>query len=192
MKTDDRRALRLGALAVGAALLALRAAPAIAGAVVGLRDRVRIESALLSKARFEIATEPSLRDSAVAGRQDLEALAGVILSGRSDAEVWPDLNGRISLAARKNAATVRQSRSLGDTVEIGLLRRVTAEVELESDLRGIVATMRDLERDTIALLIVEAEIVAADPRTPASSPEIVRARLRIQSWFATERTSAGR
>ena len=193
MTPRDRRAVTLGLALVGLGVLALRVVPYGATQVQALRDRVMDDAATLATARRQVAGAAGLEDSARLLRKRLDGLASALLSGRDGAEAWIDLSGRIGRAASRHGVTLIQAAPQPDTGKVGLLRRLTATAQIQSDLRGILAMVAELERDTVVLLVSELRISAADPRALATVPEILQAELYLRSWFlprASDRASS--
>jgi len=191
MTARDRRALFVGGGVVLAAFLLLRVLPwtlrSALAAEVGLRQR----SALLARARADLAEAGGLRDSAVALGQALVGLAPKILSGNSPAEAVADLSGRVNLAASRNQAKLERVDPLTDSAVAGRLHRVALRAAFECDIRGLVGTLQVLTSGKAALAVRELRVTAVDASAADRSPEVLRVEMTVAGWFLEGRDAGG-
>ena len=191
MTARDRRALFVGGGVVLAAFLLLRVLPwtlrSVLAAEVGLRQR----SALLARARADLAEAGGLRDSAVALGQALVGLAPKILSGNSPAEAVADLSGRVNLAASRNQAKLERVDPLTDSAVAGRLHRVALRAAFECDIRGLVGTLQVLTSGKAALAVRELRVTAVDASAADRSPEVLRVEMTVAGWFLEGRDAGG-
>lgn len=183
MLPRDRRALASGAGGIALAILAFRVMPWAAHSAVGERDRLLTSRALLEQAQSDLRDAARFQDSAITVRRRLDSLAPMILSGESDAEAWSDLEGLLRLVAGRNGAALQSSSRLPDSVQAGLLRRVSGRAQLESDLRGVLAALVAIERNPVALRVSEVRLEATSPDSPPGAPEVLRAEFVVDGWF---------
>ena len=185
MSPRDQRALRMGIAAVALALLSLRVVPWAVRSASAERDRLHAGRALLLQARGELRAAARFQDSAAAIRQALDSIAAQVLSGGNEAEAWSDFENRVSLAATRNGAALKRSTRLPDSARSGLLKRITGRAELESDLPGILAALKAIERDPVVLRVGELRVEAVNPASQRG-PEVLRAALVVEGWFLLE------
>jgi hypothetical protein len=183
----DLRALAAGAGVVALALLVFRVVPRTIGTTIRLRERAQAKAILLVEARTSLTQEPRLEDSAATLRTRLDGLATAVLSGRSESEAWGSLSGRLNLAGSHHGAVVREAVLVTDSTAVERLHRVSGRVSLESDLRGLVATLRALEGDSVALEVSALRVVAPDPTSSPRTPELLRVELTVRGWFLANR-----
>jgi len=194
MNSRDRRALVLGALAVGCAVLTLRVLP------WGVRSAVRADAVLheratlLARTREEMASLPQLRDSAGVLSQALIALAPQLLSGSTAAEASADLSGRMNLAASHAPARVERLDPLPDSSSQGRLGRVRVHAALETDVRGLVAVLRAIDAGPEVLQLDELHVEAPQSAGagPDRGPEILKIEVTVSGWFIRSREPGAR
>lgn len=187
MKPRDRRALMLGTVAIGAAVLLLRVLPwtvrrASSGYAV-LRER----SALLARTRDEMGSLPALRDSAATLSQALVALAPQLLSGSSAAEAGADLSARMNLAASRAPARVERMDPLPDSSAEGRLGRVRVHAVLESDVRGLVALLKAIDAGEEVVKLDELHVEAPQALTAERGSEILKIEVTVSGWYIKTR-----
>jgi hypothetical protein len=179
----DRRALRLGATVVLASVVALRVLPWSVQRLRASVREVRERTALLVRAKAELADAVFLQDSASVLTRAVAGLAPKLLSGDTPAEAFADLAGRLNLAASRNQAKLERTDQLPDSEAIGRLRRVRVRASLQSDIRGVTGLLNALERGEAALSVEDLRIVASDPTGNDGVPEILRAEVTVGGWF---------
>ena len=187
MTPRDRRALMLGAAAIGVAVILLRVLPwtvrrAGSGYAV-LRER----SALLARTRDEMASLPLLRDSAAMLSQALVALAPQLLSGSSAVQAAADLSGRMNLAASRAPARVERIDPLPDSAGEGRLGRVRVHAVLESDVRGLVALLKAIDAGEEVVKLDELRVEAPQALTIQRGPEILKIEVTVSGWYIKPR-----
>ncbi len=187
MTARDRRALILGGVVVAAAVLSLRAVPwgvrRAAGSYVVLRER----AGLLARTREEMASLPTLRDSAATLSQALVALAPQVLSGSTAAEAGSALSGRMNLAAARAPARVERLDPMPDSTGNGRLGRVRVRAALETDVRGLVALIRAIDAGDEVLRLEELHVEAPDPAAVNRGPEILKVEVTVSGWYVKPR-----
>lgn len=192
MTARDRRALIIGAVAIGTAVLVLRVLPwglrrASSGYAL-LRER----AALLARTRDEMASLPMLRDSAAVLSQALVGLAPQLLSGSTAAEASADLSGRMNLAAARAPAKVERLDPLPDSAEEGRLGRIRVRAAFEGDVRGLVALLQALDRGDEVLKLDELHVEAPRALTAERGPEILKIEITVSGWYIRPRDTGNR
>ncbi len=178
-----RRTLALGAAVLVCAWLGLRAGPAMVLRVRDAREMLDARRALLQRLQGELSGVDALADTAKQLQADVVALAPRILSGTSPAEAANDLVGRVTHAADRSLVKLTGAEPLTDSAAAGGLRRVGVRASFEGDIRGVVGTLRALERDPGALLLDDLRVLSPDPGADASRPEALRVDLTVRGWY---------
>ena len=189
MTSRDRRALVIGAVVVGAAVLGLRAAPWAVSRTLAARGELRQRVALLARAREELAAAPLLRDSTAVLTRALVALAPQLLSGGSAADANADLAGRVNLAVTRAPAKLERIDVLADSAGAARLARVRVHAALETDMRGLVAFLRTLEGQDAAVVVQELRVVARDPGSADRVPEVLKVEVTVAGWYLKGRAT---
>ena len=192
MTPRDRRALRIGGIAVACAVLGLRVLPLAVRRVADAHAMLRERATLLARTREEMADLPRLRDSAAALSRALLALAPQILSGSSSAEAGADLSGRMNLAASRAPAKVERLDPLPDSSGEGRLGRVRVHAALETDVRGLVALIRALDAGDDVLKLDELRVEALEPGMVQRGPEILKVEITVSGWYIRPRSTEKR
>jgi hypothetical protein len=150
---------------------------------VAATGELRERATLLTHAREELAQAGSLRDSAARITQALVGLAPKLLSGTSAAEAGADLSAQLSLAASRHQAKLEQMDLLPDSTRAGRLARARAHVALVTDIRGLMGFLRAIAAGEAALAVRDLRVVAQDPDSQASVPEILKVEVTVEGWY---------
>lgn len=187
MTPRDRHALLLGGAVVAAAVCFLRVLPWGVKRVVAASVQLGERSRLLEHARADLASAGELRDSTAALTRSLVALAPQLLTGNSAAEATADLSGRLNLAASRSQANLQRLDPVPDSVIAGRLRRLSAHVALECDIRGLAGLLHAVEAGDAALTVLDLQVAAADPASGGSQPEVLKVEITVAGWYVGER-----
>jgi type II secretory pathway component PulM len=183
----DRRALLVGGIAIAGAVLGLRVLPWAVRRVTEAHAVLRERATLLARTREEMASLPTLRDSAAVLSQALVALAPQVLSGSSSAEAGADLSGRMNLAASRAPAKVERLDPLPDSSGDGRLGRVRVHAALETDVRGLIALIRAIDGGDEVLKLDELHVQAPDPGAAQRGPETLKVEITVSGWYIRPR-----
>ena len=192
MTPRDRRALMLGGCAIGAAVIVLRLFPWAVRTESSGYTELRERSALLARTRDEMASLPTLRDSAATLSQALVGLAPQLFSGSSAAEAGADLSARMNLAASRAPARVERIDPLPDSAGEGRLGRVRVHAVLESDVRGLVAVLKAIDAGDEVVRLDELHVEAPGALTAERGPEILKIELTVSGWYIKPRMENGK
>jgi hypothetical protein len=187
MTLRDRRALVVGGLVIAGAVLVLRVVPSGVRKVSSAHSLLHERAALLARTREEMASLPTLRDSAAVLSQALVALAPQVLSGSTAVEASADLAGRINLVATRAPARVERVDPLPDSMATGRLGRVRVHAALETDVRGLIALIRAVDAGDEVLKLEELHVEAPDPGGTARGPEILKIEITVSGWYIKPR-----
>jgi len=187
MTPRDRRALVIGGLVIAGAVLVLRVLPWSVRRVSGAHALLQERAGLLARTREEMASLPTLRDSAAVLSQALIALAPQVLTGSTAVEASADLAGRINLAASRAPARVELVDPLPDSLATGRLGRVRVHAALETDVRGVIALIRAVDAGDEVLKLDELHVEAPDPGGTARGPEILKVEITVSGWYIKPR-----
>ena len=187
MTPRDRRALLVGGIAIGGAVLGLRVLPWTVQRVTAAQAVLRERATLLARTREEMASLPRLRDSANVLSQALLALAPQVLSGSTPAEAGADLSGRMNLAASRAPAKVARLDPLPDSSGAGRLGRVRVHAALETDVRGLIALIRAIDGGDEVLKLDELHVESPEPGTVQRGPEILKVEVTVSGWYIRPR-----
>ncbi|HJS43587.1 MAG TPA: type II secretion system protein GspM [Gemmatimonadales bacterium] len=187
MTSRDRRALMRGVFAIGAAVFLLRAMPWAVRQERSGYAVLRERSALLARARDEMASLSALRDSAATLSQALVALAPRLLSGSSPAEAGADLSGLMNLAASRAPARVERIDPRPDSAGEGRLGRVRVHAVLESDVRGLVALLKSIDASDEVVELDMLHVEAPGALTAERGPEILKIEVTVSGWYIKPR-----
>lgn len=183
MTERDRRALILGGGVVLGAVFLLRVLPWTGRSALAAEAGLRERSALLARARADLADAAVLRDSAVELGQALVGLAPKILSGNTVAEAVSDLSGRINLAVSGHQAKLERVDPVADSTVAGRLHRATLRAAFECDVRGLTGVLQALEFGKTALSVHELRVTAVDAGSLDKNPEVLRVEMTVTGWF---------
>jgi type II secretory pathway component PulM len=189
MTPRDGRALALGGIAIACAVLGLRVLPWGIRRATAARALLRERATLLARTREEMASLPTLRDSAAVLSQALVALAPQVLSGATPADAGADLSGRMNLAASRAPAKVERLDPLPDSSGDGRLGRVRIHAALETDIRGLVALIRAIDVGDEVLTLDELRVEAPEPGTATRGPEILKVEITVSGWYFRPRST---
>jgi hypothetical protein len=189
MTLRDRRALLIGGLAIGVAVLGLRVLPSLIRRSIASYSLLQERATLLARTHEELATLPELRDSTAVLARALIALAPQVLSGSTSAEAGADLSGRINLAASRAPAKVERLEAVPDSSSAGRLGRARVCAAFETDVRGLAAFLRALDGGggDGSLTLEELRIVAPEPGAPDRGPEILKIEVTVSGWYIKAR-----
>jgi len=179
----DRRALITGAAIVLGGWLSLNVVPRGYAEWRGTRERLMVEKRLLADTRQALKELPRLEDSAKALTARVGALAPRILSGSSAPVALNDLSGRLGTLATLCHGRLLRFESSPDTISAGPLRRVTADVSLETDFRGLTEVLERLQRDPLVTVVKRVRVTAGDPLAPAGVVERLDVELTVSAWY---------
>jgi hypothetical protein len=179
----DRRALGAGVLVCVAAALLLRGLPWVVRTALSARERLEARASLLARAEEDLRMIPVLEDSARALRSRLAELAPKILTGGREAEARADLTERLSVAAEAQRVRVARTDAVPDTVHAGQLRRVSIQAELEGDSAGMLGLLSALSRGPALLRVAELRVLAVNPTSPETAPEVLQTELTLRGWY---------
>jgi hypothetical protein len=186
MNARDRRALVVGGLIVGVAVLALRVVPR-AVATLGREWTALEQSArLLAQSRAEVQGAATLDDTAAVLEQEVLALAPAILTGGTEAEAVADLVHRLTVLTQDRSALIERTDHVPDSLRAGALRRVVVRFTLRADSEGLFDLVREIEGGTVVLPIRHLRVLAPEPLAPATMPERLRAELTVQGWYVAQ------
>lgn len=189
MTARDRRALLLGGVAIAGAVLGLRVLPWAVRRATQAHAMLRERTTLLARTREEMASLPTLRDSAAVLSQALVALAPQVLSGSTPAEAGADLSGRMNLAASRAPAKVERLDPLPDSSGGGALGRVRVHAALETDVRGLIALIRAIDAGDEVLKLDELRVEAPEPGNAQRGPEILKVEITVSGWYIRPRAT---
>lgn len=177
----------MGGVAIAGAVLGLRVLPWGVRRVSDAHASLRERATLLARTREEMASLPTLRDSAAVLSQALVALAPQVLSGSTPAEAGADLSGRMNLAASRAPAKVERLDPLPDSSGDGRLGRVRVHAALETDVRGLIALIRAIDGGDEVLKLDELHVEAPDPGALQRGPEILKIEITVSGWYLKPR-----
>lgn len=165
-------------------LVVVRTLPGAIRSVRALALRVDQKREMLMRIESDLLGAAALGDSATIVLDRFRRLALHLLPGASDAEAAAELASRIEFAASRSGGRIAEATPIADTTRVARLHRVSLRVAVEGDLRGLVETLRALERDSIVITISALIIVANDQPTADDQAEALRAEVLIHGWYA--------
>jgi len=188
MIPQDRRAIRVGAIALAAGFLLLRALPA--GARWGMQhlQALEAEERLLVETRQLVLSAPTLEDSVAHLTRRIEALAPRLLTGTTGPDAAAALAARVSVPAERLRLTVERVEPVADSLTRadGTLRRATVRVSVVGDLAELLALLDTLGRGDPLLIPAGVQLAATNAPAPADSAEVVRMELTVSGWYLVE------
>lgn len=182
-----RRAVLLGVAAVAGGWILLRAVPTAIVWVREAQEALETRRGALERLQSDLAGLDAIGDTTKALQARVVALAPRILSGASAAEAENDLGGRVTLATNRGLVKLTGTVSVPDSAVRGALRRAGVRASFQGDIRGLVATLRGLERDPGALLLDDLRILAANPQEAENVPEVLRVELTVRGWYQAKK-----
>jgi hypothetical protein len=175
-----------GAGLILAVALLVRGVPVVASRIDGWHQRATARVALAARARAELADAERLEEVALTARSRFDSLAPRVVAAGSRAEAQAALGMLVEHRARQHRARLVESRPIPDSVRAGRLARVTLQVVLESDLPGLVGTLRALEAGDPVIELRALRLEVADPGGP-SPVEVIVAEATLTGWSADVR-----
>jgi len=144
----------------------------------------------LVRMRQEIRAMPALEDSARRLAAALPALAPRLLTGSTATEATTDLGARLRAAAEAHRVRVDVVTPMGDSARAGDLARVRVRIAAEGDTKGLLGWIAAIERSSVVLGSGEMRLVAAQPASPRSAPEVIRAEGTVWGWYFAHSSEA--
>lgn len=189
MTARDRRALRLGGIAVGVAIVTLRLVPwGVRATLAAQRDLTGREE-LLARTRADLLDEQALSDSVARVSRAVVGLAPRLLSGGTAAEAGADLSGRVNLASTRHRVKLDRADLLADSSAAGRLGRVAVRATLESDVRGLADFLKALAADPAVLVPDDLHVTANDPGSGDGQAEVLRVEVTVTGWYLKNRAT---
>lgn len=189
MTPRDRRALRLGGIAIVAALAGLRGVPWTWTVLSRIHERLAAERELLARAESDLRGLAALQDSAERLKERVVGLAPRLLSGASASEAVAGLSGHLSHLALTHNARLDRTDPIPDSVGAGELRRVTMDAVFESDVRGLAGLLGGFAAGQPVTQVSRLRVTTNDPAAPARTAEVLRIEVRVQAWYLDREVS---
>lgn len=181
MTRRERIVIRAAAGLVAVAIT-IRLVFALAHGIGALGDRVRLSREVVVRQEALIRTLPELERRADSLKTRVLALADRLVPGRTEPEAQAELLARVESAIVHTGATVELSDAVPDSVGFGRLRRVTARAVWQSDLRGVLELIRQLEFGPTLLTVEQVRLSLSQMVTPGQAEQI-RADLVVEGWY---------
>lgn len=180
----DARALVIGALTVMAAVLVLRVIPGLVRSLRQQEETVLQEAGLLARARHRVGSLRRLEDSVAAFSEVGDALPAMLLSGGDAETASVDLMRRLRALLPSDHVVVVGFEPRRDLDTSGPLALTSVTLTAESDLRGVLAVLADIEED--AALAVEQLSVQGLDADSVTLRERLRAGIEVSGWYRPE------
>lgn len=190
MTPRDRRAVVIGGAIVLGAWLLVWGVPRLGAEWRENRERVEAQRLLLAETRRAIDALPRMEDSAHVLTGRVAGLAPRILSGASSAVALSDLSGRMNTIVGLAHGRMLRFEAAPDSAAAGPLRRVTAQVEIETDFRGVAELLDYLGQGQLVAVAERLQVTAADPGAVPATLEQLNLVLWVSAWYLA-RESAG-
>lgn len=190
MSPRDRRVLRVGIATVAVLVLGLRIVPALIRAERILRESVGEQRVRVVRLRADLGAFPVLEDSAEVLSRAVVALAPRLVSGTSEAEAGVEL-ALIARALFESAgARVLRATGIGDSVRAGLVERVAARIEAETDATGLANTLAGFVAQPTVLEVASLRVNALEPEAEGTGAERLRVEVIVRGWWLTRSDSS--
>ena len=185
MDPRSRRALILGALAIGTGVL-VRVVPAAVAARAEVQRVVAAREASLDAHRREIAGAPALELAADSVKRGLVTLAPRLVAAGGEIQAVERVAQHLGAAADRAGASMLSFGPRRDSTRVGRMVAVVLDATFEADFPGVFALLEGIADAGPSLRIMEMRITAADPRADASVPERLEVDLTIRGWYVPE------
>ena len=182
MTPRDQRAIRLGLLAVGGAIV-LRTAPATWAPLRHFKDEEDGRRLLLTRARTELSELPALADTAKALSERVVALAPRILASGTTGEATAEFSALLTHLALSHQARLDRVDPVSDSTQAGDLARVTLDAVFETDVRGLAQLLGALATMAPVTELVRLKVSTGDPLAGGGGPEALRVEVRVRGWY---------
>lgn len=185
----DRRAVWLGVTVVTAAVTLLRVGPWMSRSIRAHLDHLEAREEAVVSGRANLALLPALEDSARGLREALIASATRMLNATSTADAAAVLTTVLTQLATASGLTVLEAVPVPDSATAGSLRRSSARLTLEGDIRGLSEYLLRLQRQDVALVPFRVQVASVEGNT-GPGPERLRIEMRLWAWFLAPGDSA--
>lgn len=177
---QDRRALFLGALAIGAIVIAGKGYPRWLAWTSVQEERAWRAEARLDRVRRIILTRSARGDSIASARRQYLALAPGLLAGAGAATAAAALVAWVSGAAHRNGLTVGDFEALDDSITEKHFLGVAIRGEVTGDVTGLTGFLQMLEEGPTVATVRELSVDQPEPGAPATRAESLRVRLVVE------------
>lgn len=161
LSARDQRALRVGGVLLGAAVLWLGVFSPLLGLVDELEGRIQSEQALLVRERAVLREAPELPARAEALRLSLEQWDARMVRSPNLALAEAETTALLQALARENRVLLEEARSAprppGASVPVGL-DPIRLSLRGESDFEGVLGFLAAMEADPLLIRIVAFSI----------------------------------
>jgi hypothetical protein len=186
--TRDRRALIVGGVLIALSIFTLRVSPWVSRTLAEQRVQLETRAELLERMRGDVRLAARLEDSGKVVKARLAELAPRLLAARTSLDAAADLSARLTAATERHAVRVLRKDLTAGTAERGGLAQAAFRLELESDTRGLLGLLDELNRASAVLTVDSLEVTVADPFASADRPELLRSRLSVRGWFLAKKS----
>lgn len=187
MSPRERRTVRIGVIVI-VAVLALRLGPEVWRRATAAHRLMSQRAAVVGRMSDDLRQMDALADSVKAARSALVALAPDLLESSSDAGATAELSARVRTLADRFALTVQQVAPARDTLAEGPLHRASLTASLQGDLPAALSLLRAVAEEPPTLDVASLKIVAANPASPANTPEVLNLDIGLRGWYLERRT----
>jgi hypothetical protein len=181
----DQRALRLGGIVLGGALLWLGVVGPVLGLVRELEARVDAEASLLVRERGVLVAAPALPERAESLRVELERWDARMVRSPNLALAEAETTALLQALARENRVLLEEARAAprppGAEIPEGL-EPIRLALRGESDFEGVLGFLAALEADPLLLRIVALSI----QRDGAEASSVVKIQAVVEAFAPAE------
>jgi hypothetical protein len=185
LSTRDQRALRLGGIVLGGALLWLGVVGPVLGLVRELEARVDAEASLLVRERGVLVAAPALPERAESLRVELERWDARMVRSPNLALAEAETTALLQALARENRVLLEEARAAprppGAEIPEGL-EPIRLALRGESDFEGVLGFLAALEADPLLLRIVALSI----QRDGAEASSVVKIQAVVEAFAPSE------
>ncbi len=179
MTERERKSVLIGAVVIALGL-GVRGVPVLTDKYRQLRTDVDQSQALLARAEALVGAEQSLRDGLSVRASDIVALAPLLIGSGSRAEGVAAIGASLQGWAASYGVTVARLESARDSSASGFTR-LSVDMEMESDLEGLLLFIAHVERDGRLLSLEELSVENSGGEGDGTA--VLRSNLRVSGWI---------
>jgi hypothetical protein len=158
--------------------------------LVRLQRTALAERDAVRRMRQDLAAAPAAERQARLAQEAFRHMPMELLAGREEGEALASFSSGAESAAARSRARILAVSPLLDSLHAGKLRRIRVQLDLESDLAGLVAALRRIEAQP-GVVVQSLGMTAAARGSEDPATEALRARVVVSGWYLARPAAGG-